>query len=701
MVDNTERGIGMDLLRSIFAGIDRVVYNLLAAVYQIFYNVATADFLSGQTIKEFYSRIQLILGIIIMFKVAISLFNGILNPDSFNNEKNGFGSIIKRIVMVLVMLMLLVPLNIPGVSSSDIEEGGQKSWNARMNQNGILFGTIYELQSRLLSQNTISRLILGTDDPFLEEDDDDFFGTGDNQYKKAANDLATIVLRCFITINLNKENGNPEDEDDLMCKEEKLEKYNKSYSVYESSNSTTSQILSEINQMCDNETGYGGERYAYNYSYVFSTVVGVLCVLIIVSFTVDAAIRVFKLAILRLIAPIPILSYIDPKTQSTFQNWVKTVGKTFLSLFVRLAIINFVIFFIREISQNGFGLKIEGSGVVGLFSKIFVILGLLFFAKEAPKFITDTLGIKSDGKLGLFSGLGRLRAAGSLAAGTVGSAVTNWRAFRGEHEKNENGGFKAGASNFFRRGVGAAGSALIGGVSGFASGANALSGADKDFNANVMKAMQARNAQRASHSTFLGRFADRQSQLWTGQSLATRDSDALEAAKNAATQLKNVKAMKEEEAMKNGYYGVYKDSNGDHYLNVADLEARLKNPDQNGKITIKDVITGKDVTFDAATFNANVLSKVKDSQVTNWENGITAPGATTYADNGKLQTAITELTAAIKKADLVGENQKVKDVIAYDNLGKAIGEANKLVASMNTEMKHIKHMANKQSNDKK
>ena len=460
MVDNTERGIILDGFRSIMAGLDRVVYNLLSVIYEIFFNVATANIISGQTVKTFYSRVQLILGVVIMFKVAISLFNGIMNPDSLNDGKNGFSSIIKRVVMVLIMFVLMVPLNIPNAGNSDdYTSNSQSSWNARMNENGILFGTLYEVQSRLLSQNIVSKLILGTDYSASNDEDGDpnsvsnfandtlHLNVNENEYEKAARQLSSIVLRCFVTINLESEYGDPAEDDDRMCKEDsepKLENYDKSYAVYEDDDSTASEILAEINQMCDIETGYGGERYAYNYLFGFSTIVGILFVIIIVSFTVDAAIRVFKLAILRSIAPIPIISYIDPKTESTFQNWVKILGKTFADLFVRLAIINFVIFFIREFGTNGLGVTVVGNGLVGVFSKIFIYLGLLMFAKEAPKFIADSLGIKDSGKFKLFSGFSSLAGLGATAAAGISSYRSGKAASIDADRENQNNDMSLG-----------------------------------------------------------------------------------------------------------------------------------------------------------------------------------------------------------------------------------------------------------------
>lgn len=703
MVDNTERGIILDGFRSIMAGLDRVVYNLLSVIYEIFFNVATANIISGQTVKTFYSRVQLILGVVIMFKVAISLFNGIMNPDSLNDGKNGFSSIIKRIVMVLIMFVLMVPLNIPNAGNSDdYTSNSQSSWNARMNENGILFGTLYEVQSRLLSQNIVSKLILGTDYSASNDEDDDPNSVSnfanDTEYEKAARQLSSIVLRCFVTINLESEYGNPTEDDDRMCKESDLENYDKSYDVYEDDDSTASEILAEINQKCDIGTGYGGERYAYNYLFGFSTIVGILFVIIIVSFTVDAAIRVFKLAILRLIAPIPIISYIDPKTESTFQNWVKILGKTFADLFVRLAIINFVIFFVREFGTTGLGVTVVGNGLVGIFSKIFIYLGLLMFAKEAPKFIADSLGIKDTGKFKLFGGLGRLHATGSMLAGTVGSAATNWRAFRQEQPKREDvlqHPIAARASNFFRRGVGAAGSALIGGAGGLITGANALSGAESDFNKNVVRAQQNRNAQRASHSTMIGRFNDRQSQLWTGQSLADRDKQALDANIKAKEAIGNFKKRAQEEARKNSNITGSVNIQGPNGMtrsvvaNYEKLIAAMGAKDSSGNFTYNG---GQ---YNVSDFDTNVLNELLKSQTNTY---LSNPNnaKSVEADFKALQSAVNSSSFARDVSSYITNAST-----AFDNSGTLMGKAAGAVADYQYDMKHVKHMANKQANDSK
>ena len=418
----------MDILRSIFGLIDNIVYFLISILYQIFFNVANATLISGETIKAFYGRIQLILGILIMFKLAISLISGIMNPDTISDNKNGFFGIIKRIVIALVMLVLIVPLNIP---TSDLGEDG--GFNAQLNNNGILFGTLYEFQNIALSQNTLARLILGVSSGTTS-------GDIKRTSKEAGNELASIILKSFVTINVKSEDGDPNNPDDRMCQDTDSQE---SMIDYMDPTITTSGILNMINDNCkvkDNggvsQIDEGSKYYVFNYSVLLSTVVGVFFVIILLGFIIDVAIRAFKLAILRLISPIPIISYVDPKAQQNgaFGAWVKAVTSTYIDLFLRLAIVYFILFIVQEFSVNGIIMDV-GSGAVGLFSKIFILLGLFFFAKEAPGFIQSSLGIKSNGQ-GLFSGLGKILGAAGGVAGAYRGAVSGFQASRKASEVN-------------------------------------------------------------------------------------------------------------------------------------------------------------------------------------------------------------------------------------------------------------------------
>ena len=175
-----------DLLRSIFALLDRVAYLLLGMMYQILFNVANADIFSNNLIQDFYSRIQLIIGIFMVFKLAVSIIQGIVNPDTFTDKKAGISSIITRIIFAIVLLTALTPFNIPNPKNSFEEE---------IADNGLLFGVLYDLQGRLLEQNTLGRLILGQNATTSNT-------TQQNSLANDADSFSVTILKSFIRINL-------------------------------------------------------------------------------------------------------------------------------------------------------------------------------------------------------------------------------------------------------------------------------------------------------------------------------------------------------------------------------------------------------------------------------------------------------------------------------------------------------------------
>lgn len=453
-------------LRSILMTLDHVVYWCIGVVYNILFNISETTIISSDTLKAFYGRVQLILGVIMIFKISVSLLQYVINPEAFSDKKKGVGQVITRMVTMLAMLTAIIPLNIP----LSAEDETNKTYNYYLNQNGLLFGTMFSLQHRILKQNTIAKLVLGnTENSFTVTDSDNTeYETDFSENSNAGEAVAAYVLKSFFRINVKDElsSDNIDNQDNYFCDANK--KVNNAahlgralvaggatvgtiiapglgtaigagigaaangiYRLFkwaDADNAGTyyndwvntnniSTLAEMVNINCDS-------RYLFSYFPVVSTVCGVLLLLVFATTCLDVAIRALKLAILRLIAPIAIISYIDPKSaeKGAFSNWVKLLISTYLDLFLRLAIIYFVMFIVMEIIHGGLELPL-GNGVIGLLSTVVIIIGLFYFARQAPKFITDALGIKS---LGMGVGLsGLLGAAGALmgGAGLSGAAA--------------------------------------------------------------------------------------------------------------------------------------------------------------------------------------------------------------------------------------------------------------------------------------
>lgn len=422
--ENTDPSIGSDLIRDFCAVFDAIAVSILSAIYKVFFLVANATIISGDVIKVFYSRIQLILGILMIFKLAMSILNIIINPDVVKDQKQGPSKIVVRIVVALFMLTLVIPINIPNAADNSL--------NAYINDHGILFGILYKAQNSILSENILAKLILGTASNRTKSDMDV------NNLSDIGNTMASTILKVFVRINVEDETKPPCENSETCENTICAAKVNESH--YADDNIDPLNILLHINDACGGRKRFSpeDERYAFAYTPILGAIVMLIMALIITGFTVDVAARAIKLAVLRLVAPVPIITYINPPKQggSAFDNWVKSLISTYVDLFVRLAIVYFGLFMI-QIIMNG-GMDILGNNTQGFtfsygIAFIFIILGILVFMKQAPQFIKDILGIKGKpmGNVGLSSlmagtaslvGGAGLAGAGAAAMGTFGAA---------------------------------------------------------------------------------------------------------------------------------------------------------------------------------------------------------------------------------------------------------------------------------------
>lgn len=413
----------MDVLRSFLAMFDNIVYSLISVAYQIIFNISEAQILTGTTIKEFYGRVQLIIGVFMIFKLSISIIQVVVNPELLSDKKKGLGTVITRIVTMLAMFTAIIPLNIPNA-----KEG---SYNAYLNENGLLFGTLYSLQHRIISTNTIERLIFGKDQKYVDLSDED----DRTEAERMGNDLAVFMLKGFIRVNRpvnapstsnkyvcannDKLKGTGSKFDSIILGPLKLlgignsSDYNVGtvYKAYNSDLMTPNLLTDAVTFQCDS-------GYVFTYFPIISTICGIIVVFVLLGFCVDIAIRVFKLAILRLIAPIPILSYVDPQSaeKGAFANYLKLLTTTYLDLFLRLGIIEFVMVIVQALFKDGVNLPIDnGANIITVLSTILIIVGLFYFVKMAPKFIMDAIGSK--GMMGNVGLSGMLAAVGAKMAG--------------------------------------------------------------------------------------------------------------------------------------------------------------------------------------------------------------------------------------------------------------------------------------------
>ena len=155
-----------------------------------------------------------------------------------------------------------------------------------------------------------------------------------------------------------------------------------------------------------------------------------------------------------------------------FKKWYTACFKTYADVFIRLAAIYFALYLINLLTKNPDAFTINGRPL-GLAETLFVILGILMFAKQFPDLLKDLLGIDLKGNFTLnpMKKIGEnaplAAAALGLGAGALGGIAGNFLASRQTHSgflkglKHTVGGAFTGAARGAHAGYDSKGSKLF------------------------------------------------------------------------------------------------------------------------------------------------------------------------------------------------------------------------------------------------
>lgn len=377
------------IFRTLLFWLDSIVYKFIPTVYNLLVNIAETSIFSEDVFTLFSNRIYTLLGVFMLFKVSFSILTYVVDPDAFTDKNKGFGKLISNIIITLVLLILTpfiftYAMELQGIILKDNLIGKLFSTNG-------VNTTVVADPGNTMAYETFKAFYYFDVDRYPECDSDNF--TGNNADFSCIDNISSIEDTASLRKNLEYAH------------------FTGSISVY---------LDSGIAIMRDSN-----DNYVMTYTTIFSTITGVVMILLLIVFCFDIAVRSVKLGFLRMLAPVPIISRIDPKKgKEVFDKWVKTCINTYLDLFIRLLAIYFAIFVITQIIDLRFVDAVTGQemGEVNPFVKVFIILGALMFAKQLPKLISDLTGAKLDGKFTLspLKKLGEVPlAGGALAAGAV------------------------------------------------------------------------------------------------------------------------------------------------------------------------------------------------------------------------------------------------------------------------------------------
>lgn len=394
------------LLRKLCIWICVPIYKLIKSVYWLFYNIANTRFLSNDIIDKLSANIYVLVSVIMLFSFAVTILSAIVNPDLLSDNKKGVSAIFKRSIVGL-LLMVFIPFG---------------------------FDELYSIQESVMSNGTIEKIIVGIN---ISCADDSKCEAGGNGGQVIAGTLiASVLYPPTDSVGVN------------ATDEDVSETYNK---MVAEDIKYISNMASDINATRDGSGGldnkalkmdYDDDAYAFHFDGLIAIVAGCITVYILLLFAMDVAVRVFKLAFLELTAPISIVGYIAGGDR-ILNSWLKELGKTYATLFIKIASMAFYLFLLNNLSE--FCDKFTSSDYKFIL-KLFLVIGMLIFVKQIPDMIKNVFGIDIGtskggigGRLGEMAGVGKVAqkawgavknvakaaplAAGGLALSGVGAAA--------------------------------------------------------------------------------------------------------------------------------------------------------------------------------------------------------------------------------------------------------------------------------------
>lgn len=410
-----DMGVITDGIRALFATLDKIIYSFVSIIYNLTIKLASISVFDTNTLSTFSTKIYQVMGLFMLFKVSFSFLTYIVDPDAMTDKTKGAATIVKNIIIVLIMI-IAAP---------------------------FVFDKMADVQKLILDEHIIERFVFskGTTGNHVsnlsfqmnEEVCEDDFVT-------AASDGDFIALSVFSGFYQPEKRV-----EDFGENKSELKSSEYLYCLVDSDlDSEGATVADYLHAKLYNRANGTGDWDIYNVNYMFlwSTIVGVVLILLFLNVCIDIAKRAVKLGFLELIAPIPIISYIDPKSgkDGTFKKWLKMLGSTWASLFIRLGSIYFAVYMVELIVQNMY------MQTQSIWIRIFIIFGALTFAKELPKLLEELIpGLKTSGAFNLNPmknirentvGGKSIGALGAAGIGFAGGLASNALAFKNRFKKD-------------------------------------------------------------------------------------------------------------------------------------------------------------------------------------------------------------------------------------------------------------------------
>lgn len=455
--------------------LDTIAYTLLVTAYNIFYAVAHLDLFGGGTAgetlyKEITSKFYTILSIVMIFVFAYQLIMLIVDPDG--KEKKSQSALIKDTIISLILVIILPTIfrymslfQYHVLEDNTIAAIIMRTGNGDTDQNPGKKVALMVLMSFYHPEGTTYDTFYSTEG--LKSDTREYENLDINV---SSGTYTEAVIQCFEeSAAYSNSIGSDGDADVNTCQHyyDALNKWEGADDIAVGSITTNGKLHDVVGDQME-------------YMWILSTAGAVVCAWFFFSYAIDLGTRAVKLGVLQLISPIPVILRIFPQTKKTFETWFGEIKKTYLELFIRVAVIFFILeliilipIFIQILMEANDAL----TGIAKGLATVALILGMLKFAKDAPELfktlfsnggnLLSGLNFKPGARKRIEDNTYAMKGIGA-GLGAVGGAANRFAAQykQSMHDSNQN----AGNNDKISRRLKALGSAALATPRGIVSG---------------------------------------------------------------------------------------------------------------------------------------------------------------------------------------------------------------------------------------
>ena len=386
-------GFAIPLLTEICIWLDSAIFGLASSLIGAFFklvSISSEIYSENDILKSIIGRITILAGVYALFRLGIMFINYLMDPSKLSESGKKGSDIIKRVIIAAALL----------ISSA------------------FIFKYLNDFQKIILLGDKDVKL-----KPLIPTL---IYGENGEEFQNKTIEQSDQLVNNMWILFFNKKN-NASTDSATAC------------------DLTYRQVKNGSKSIMD----LTGCQYEYNYTPILPLILGIALCYFFIIYTIELAKRIFKLIVLQIVSPIPIIMSIDPSQKNKLSNFFKTYLGIYLQVFFR--VLSFYLAFVVIDLLTNFDPK---TGGLGIYLYLLLVLGVFAAAKEIPKLIEDALGLK----LGLDSGG---KGFGKVLAGIIGG------------------------------GVGLAGGAIAGGITGGAGGA--LAGATSGLFGGITSGAGAKN----------------------------------------------------------------------------------------------------------------------------------------------------------------------------------------------------------------